>query len=102
MKTTPYSTIRPGVLGIIAVGMTFGLVATGDCAAQAALSNTQTTVHSADKTFWDLFRQGGFMMWVMLAVSMFTLSLIIESAMKLHQRVIAPKDLFDQLRVLIA
>jgi biopolymer transport protein ExbB/TolQ len=54
-----------------------------------------------DTTFWDLFRQGGFMMWVMLAVSMFALSLMIESAVKWRENVVVPPYLFDQLRALI-
>lgn len=55
---------------------------------------------TADKTFWELYQQGGFMMWVMLVVSMFALSLIIESAVRLREKVVAPAEHFEQLRLL--
>jgi biopolymer transport protein ExbB len=75
------------------------------CAAGVSLGQpgaTAATARGQDTTFWDLFRQGGFMMWVMLAVSMFALSLIIECAAKLRLGIVAPSDLYDQLKGLIA
>lgn len=54
------------------------------------------------KTFWQLFKQGGPMMWVMLVVSIFAMSLILEASMKLRLKMVTPPDLLGQLKTLIA
>jgi len=58
-------------------------------------------MNATDTTFWDLFRQGGFMMWVMLTVSMFALSLMIEAAVRLRAKAVVPPELFRQIKSLI-
>src|SRR5689334_7445640 len=101
MNPTSVTLIRIVTI-LISYAAMFWLLASTECAAQITSGGVHASVQGSDRTFWALFHQGGFMMWVMLAVSMFALSLIIESAAKLRSRVIAPTDLFDQLRVLIA
>jgi len=86
--------------GVVTIATMLCLIVTSSPVAQAASVQSQITSHVGDKTFWDLFQQGGFMMWVMLGVSMFALSLMIESAVKLREKIIAPPGLFDQLKTL--
>ncbi len=73
------------------------------CGTTDALAQVVPTAGGGQRsrTFWELFKGGGIMMWVMLVVSIFALSLIIESSMKLRVSVVAPPDLFEQLRTLI-
>src|ERR1043166_4595065 len=70
-------------------------------ATEAFAQEARPAAHSGSKTFWQMFNQGGVMMYVMLLVSIFAMSLIIESAMKLRIKLVAPPELFSQLRTLI-
>ena len=100
MKMTTKRNLWISSLIVCAVVGVLYLCGIGDALAQAGGGTPRSTTQQ--QTFWQLFRQGGFMMWVMLGVSIFALSLMIESAMKLRLSMVAPSDLFSQLRTLIA
>ena len=87
-------------LMVCVVGGMLYLCGAGDVLAQAAGGTPRAG--SESQTFWQLFRQGGFMMWVMLVVSIFAMSLIIESALKLRLNLVSPPEVFNQLKTLIA
>lgn len=53
-----------------------------------------------DETFWEMWQKGGFMMWIMLVVSIFAMSLIIENIVKLRNVKVVPPDLFSQVKTL--
>lgn len=54
-----------------------------------------------DETFWEMWQKGGFMMWIMLIVSIFAMSLIIENIVKLRNVKVVPPDLFSQVKTLV-
>jgi biopolymer transport protein ExbB len=54
-----------------------------------------------DETFWEMWKKGGFMMWVMLLVSIFAMSLIIENIVKMRISKTVPPGIFSQVRSLI-
>jgi len=57
--------------------------------------------HAKDETFWEMWKKGGFMMWVMLVVSIFAMSLIIENVVKMRISKTVPPDIFNQVKSLI-
>ena len=70
---------------------------------QSASSATQQAeqpagAHKKDKTFFDVLRDGGIVMFPLAAVSVYMLTLIIDSVRRIQNKVVCPPDIVNLLR----
>jgi biopolymer transport protein ExbB len=97
MNYQRWSRLGPAwILGLVAVAYWSGAL---DALAQAA--GTAPAHTPKDETFWEMWQKGGVMMWVMLVVSIFAMSLIIENLVKMRIIKVVPPDIYNQVRTLV-
>jgi biopolymer transport protein ExbB len=56
------------------------------------------TAHRKDKTFFEVLKDGGIVMFPLAAVSVYMLTLIIDSVRRIQNKVVCPPDIVNHLR----
>jgi biopolymer transport protein ExbB len=88
------------LLGFLAIVSKVGAQEPAPTASPAAQSEQSATpaAHTKDKTFFQVLKDGGIVMFPLGAVSVYMLTLIIDSLRRIQNKVVCPPDIVNHLR----